>query len=99
MVKSAGTRERGHHRVQDRGDGGVVSAVDVVVGLWGGVVAVDKATGTTEASSLHTSQVDERWVTVVVEAMGWVEGPPPLTADGSPPWLMPLDKGGVTAVE
>ena len=52
--------------------------VDVVTCLWGGVTTVDKATGMGEGSPLCTRPVDNKWVAVVVEAAGRVEGPPTL---------------------
>jgi hypothetical protein len=52
VVEPAGTRERGCRRGRGCGDGRVVSAVDVVVGRWGGAAALDEAAGTAEGSPL-----------------------------------------------
>jgi hypothetical protein len=70
MVEPAGTRERDCRRGRGCGYGRVVSAVDVVLGRWGGAAALDEAAGMAEGSPLWS------------RPQGQGEGPPPRTR----PW-------------
>ena len=92
MAEPTGTRGNGRCRGRGCRVGRVVSVMDVVSVWWGGLAAVDEPVGTAEGSLPCTRLVGGIWVALVVEAERRVEGPPLLTAEGSPPKLMPLDR-------